>query len=261
MAYKIATAIQKGGVGKSTSTVIMSELLAEAGYKVLVLDLDSQGNATSMISGNDIYEYSGRTILEAMKDRDPVDYILHIKENLDLIPAEDMLVTFSRYLYTSGVSGKINVLRNTIEVVENDYDFIFMDCPPALGDLTLNAIAYADYIVVPVQLGGFCLTALDRFNDFLDGAREEGHIAADILGIVFTMKDRSRVEREIGSAIRETYGSKVFTTEIKKRAKLKEFSLVGTSMKRKEDVEALEDYIGLVEEIIDRLNKGNDHEQ
>lgn len=115
MAHKIATSIQKGGVGKSTSTVIIAELLAEAGFKVLVLDLDSQGNATSMISGNDIYEYSGRTVLEAMKERDARRYILHIKENLDLIPAEDLLITFSRYLYTSGVEGKINVLRNTIE--------------------------------------------------------------------------------------------------------------------------------------------------
>lgn len=259
MAHKIATSIQKGGVGKSTSTVIIAELLAEAGFKVLVLDLDSQGNATSMISGNDIYEYSGRTILEAMKERDARRYILHIKENLDMIPAEDLLITFSRYLYTSGVEGKINVLRNTIEEVENEYDFILMDCPPALGDLTLNAIAYADHIIVPVQLGGFCLTALDRFMDFIDGARDEGHITADILGIVFTMKDRSRVEREIGSAIRESHGSKVFSTEIKKRAKLKEFSLVGTSMKRKDEVDALEDYISLTEEIIERL-KENHHE-
>lgn len=259
MAHKIATSIQKGGVGKSTSTVIIGELLAQAGYKVLVIDLDSQGNATSMLSGKDIYEYSGRTILEAMKEMDPTDYILTIKDNLDLIPAEDMLVTFSRYLYTSGVAGKINVLRNTIEEVEDRYDFILMDCPPALGDITLNAIAYADHIIIPVQLGGFCLTALNRFMAFVEGAREEGHLAADILGIVFTMKDRSRVEREIGSTIRESYGPKVFSTEIKKRAKLKEFSLVGTTMRRKEEIDALEDYISLTEEIIERI-KENDHE-
>lgn len=259
MAYKIAVSIQKGGVGKSTSTVIIGELLAQAGYKVLVLDLDSQGNATSMISGNDIYEYSGHTILEAMKENNAQEYILPIKDNLHLIPAEDMLVTFSRYLYTSGVKGKINVLRRTIEQVEQSYDFILMDCPPALGDITLNAIAYADFIIVPVQLSGFGLTALDRFVDFVENAKEKQQISAAILGIFFTMKERSRMEREISSAIRETYKSKVFSTEIKKRAKLKEFSLIGASMKRKDEIDALDDYISLVEEIMERIERTTNH--
>ena len=256
MAHKIAVSIQKGGVGKSTSTAIIAELLATAGYKVLVLDLDSQGNLTSMVTGNDIYEYSGKTILEAMKEMDPRDYIVPARENLDLLPAEDMLVTFSRYIYTQNVHGKIHVLRNTIEEVESQYDFIFMDCPPNLGDLTLNALSYADYFITPVQLGGFCLTALDRFVGFVEGAKEEGHTKAEILGILFTMKDRSRVEREIAADIRNRYGSKVFSTEIKKRAKLKEFSLTGVSMNRKDEVDALQDYINLTEELITRINEG-----
>lgn len=256
MAHKIAFSIQKGGVGKSTTTVIVAELLAAAGYRVLVLDLDSQGNATAMITGNDIYEYSGRTILEAMKEMSPEEYVLHIKENLDLIPAEDLLITFSRFIYTKNVDGKTRVLQNTIEQIEDRYDFILMDCPPALGDLTLNAIVYTDYIITPVQLGGFCLTALSRFIDFIDGAREEGHTTAEILGILFTMKDRSRVEREIAHSIRETYGSKVLSAEVRKRAKLKEFALTGASMSRKDEVDALEDYIAAVEEIIERINEG-----
>lgn len=258
MAHKIAFSIQKGGVGKSTTTVITAEILAEAGFRVLVLDLDSQGNATSMVTGNDIYQYSGRTILEAMKDMDPEEYLIKQKENLHILPAEDMLITFSRYLYSRNVPNKIRVLRNTIEKIEARYDFILMDCPPALGDITLNAIAYADHVIIPVQLGGFCLTALDRFADFLSEAKNEGHTKAEILGIVFTIKDRSRVEREIAAVIRENYQSKVFTAEIRKRAKLKEFSLVGTSMNRKDEIDALEDYLGLVEEIITRLDNGDE---
>lgn len=256
MAHKIVCSIQKGGVGKSTTTVILAELLAAAGFKVLVLDLDSQGNATAMITGNDIYEYSGKTILEAMKEMNPRDYIVHAKENIDLLPAEDMLVTFSRYIYTQGVQGKIHVLKRTIEEIEDQYDYILMDSAPALGDLTLNAIVYADYIIIPVQLGGFCLTALDRFVDFVEGARQDGHTDAKILGIIFTMKDRSRTEREIGSNIRERYKSMVFSTEIKKRAKLKEFSLTGVSMSRKDEADALQDYIDLTEEIVTRINEG-----
>lgn len=253
VAHKIAVAIQKGGVGKTTLTVIASEILAAAGYKVLILDLDSQGNATAMVTGNDIYEYSGRTILEAMKEMNAEDYIVHANENLDIIPAEDMLTTFSRYIYTQNVAGKLHLLRNTIEDIEDRYDYIFIDCPPNLGDLTLNALSYADYYICPIQLGGFCLTALDRFVSFIDGAKSEGLISASLLGILFTMKDRSRTEREIGENIRERYGDMVFYTEVKKRAKIKEFSLTGASMVRKTEVDALQDYISLVEEVVERI--------
>ena len=256
MAYKIAVAIQKGGVGKTTTTVITAELLAAAGSKVLVIDLDSQGNATEMITGADIYDYSGNTILEAMKDMNPEPYIIKKSENLHLLPAEDMLVTFSRYIYNNRVEKKIRVLENTIKGVEEAYDYIIMDCAPNLGDLTLNALVYADYIITPVQLGGFCLTALDRFIDFVDGAREEGHTEAEIIGVLFTIKERSRIEREIGQNIRERYGVEVFETEIRKRTKLKEFSLTGTAMNRKDEVEALEDYICFIEELLERIAMG-----
>lgn len=254
MAEKIAVAIQKGGVGKTTTSVITAELLAAAGYKVLVIDLDSQGNATEMITETDIYEYSGKTILEAMKELNPRPYLIRKTENLHLLPAEDMLVTFSRYIYTNGIAKKTRVLENTIKEIEKDYDYIIIDCAPNLGDLTLNALVYADHIVAPVQLGGFCLSALDRFMDFVEGAKEEGHTHAEIIGVLFTIKDRSRIEREIGANIRERYEVEVFDTEVRKRAKIKEFSLTGTMMNRKDEIDALEDYIQFVEELTERID-------
>lgn len=253
MAIKIALAIQKGGVGKTSSTVIISELLAAAGNRVLVIDLDSQGNASQMITGKNIYEFSGRTIMEAMKERNPEEYIIEQSENLHIIPAEDMLATFSRYIYTNEVLNKTMVLSDTLQEIEDRYDFIIMDCPPNVGDITLNAIVCADYILIPVQLGGFCLDALDRFCDFVAGAKEEGHTQAEILGIAFTIREsRSATEKAVGKAIRQRYKDLVFNTEVRKRSRIKDFALLGTMMDRKKDITALEDYINLTEEVIAR---------
>lgn len=257
MAHKIMVAIQKGGVGKSTTSVIVAEMLAASGYKVLVLDLDSQGNATQMLTKKSIYANSGNTILEAIKERDPKKYTLHPRPNIDLLPADDMLISFSRYIYQERVRNPVRTLEFAMEEIENEYDFILMDCPPNLGDIVLNAIVYSDYIIVPVNPDAFGMDALDRFVDNIKDAKEAGHTTADILGILFTLRDKRNVlERTIGDNIRERYQDLVFETEIRRRAKLKEYAFTGVSMDRKQDVDMLSDYIELTIEIIDRIKKG-----
>lgn len=256
MAHKIMVAIQKGGAGKTTSTVIIAEMLAASGYKVLVLDLDSQGNATQMLTQKSIYANSERTILEAIKERNPKKYILQPRPNIDLLPADDMLISFSRYIYKERVKNPVKTLGNAMKEIENEYDFILMDCPPNLGDIVLNAIVYSDYIIVPVNPDAFGMDALDRFIDNIKDAKEAGHTTADVLGILFTMRDkRSVLERTIGDNIRERYGDTVFKAEIRKRAKLKEYAFTGVNMARKQDVDMLSDYIELTIEIIDRIKK------
>lgn len=254
MAHKIMVAVQKGGTGKTVTTVVLAEILAASGYNVLVLDLDSQGNATQMVTQESIYTFSENTMLEAIKEKDPKKYLIHAKEGIDLIPADDMLVTFSRYIYKDRVQSPIRELENTIKLIEPNYDFILMDCPPALSDITLNALVYSDYIIVPVQMDAFGKDALDRFIDFVEGAKEENHIHGDILGILIALKDnRSNIERVVCENIRSKYQDLVFDTEIKRRAKLKEYTLTGARMQRKDELDALEDYIRLAEEVIDRI--------
>lgn len=254
VATRIMVAIQKGGVGKTTSTVIMADILASAGYKVLLVDLDSQGNATQMVTQKSIYENSGNTVLEAIKEKRPDRYIIHAKENLDLLPADDMLVTFSRYIYTEKVQNPIRELDNTLRLVDGDYDYILMDCPPNLGDLVLNAIVCSDYIMIPVMPDAFGMDALDRFVENIKEAQEKGHTKAEILGIMFTSRDmRNALERSVEESIREQYQSMVFDTVIRRKAKIKEFALTGTRMKYKREAEALEDYIDLVKEMIERV--------
>lgn len=256
---KIMIGIQKGGVGKSTTTSIMAEILAAAGYKVLVIDLDSQGNTTQMLTQKNIYEFTGKTILEAMKDLDPNPYIYEVKDNLSLIPAEDMLSTFSRWVYVnSRTSTPSEVLKQTVDNIDEEYDFLLMDCPPNLGDLVINATQCADYILIPVQLEPFAMDALDRFLDLINGAKEEGYTRAEVIGIVYTMIDsRNSTQKAIGEAIRNKYGNNVFNSKVRLRAKIKDYALLGVQMDKKSDAEALEDYIEVTEEMINRVKEKN----
>lgn len=250
MTNRIIFALQKGGVGKTTSTVAVAEILATAGYKVLVVDFDSQGNATKMLTKSSIYKYSGNTIMEAIQTGNADPYIITVKEGLDLIPAEDRLATFSRFIYTSRIENPYAVLKRILKPVEDRYDFVFVDVGPTLGDNMINAIVYADQIYIPLDSGDFAMDAMIRFIEFVDESRAEGHTSAVIDGILLTMRDgrSTRYEREISDGIREAYGDLVFKAEIHRRVKIKEMSSSGVDIIE----DAMGDYMSLTEEIIEK---------
>ena len=250
MPIKISFATNKGGSGKTTSTAFCAEILAAAGYRVLAVDLDSQGNLTRILTQNSIYNYSGHTIMEAIRAGNADPYILHIKNNLDVIPAEDRFATFSRYIYTSRVENPYAVLKRLLQPIEDRYDYVFVDVGPSLGDSVLNAIVYADRIIVPMDAGEFALDAMIRFIEFVNETRAEGHTSAVIDGILITMKDGryTKYEGDISEGLRAAYDDLVFDTEIRRRVKLKEMSANGIDL----DDPAVEDYLALAEEIIRR---------
>lgn len=249
MTKRLTFALQKGGVGKTTSTVATAEILAAAGYRVLVVDFDSQGNATKILTGNSIYKYTGKTIMEAIQQGNAVPFIVPVKGGLDLLPAEDRLAAFSRYIYTARVDNPYAALKRLLAPVESRYDYVFVDVGPELGDKAINAIVYADEIIIPFDCGDLSMDALVRFIEFVDATREEGHTGAKIGGILLTMRDgRSRYERDISEGMRQAYGDLVFKTEIRRRVKIKEMSAAGIQINEP----AMEDYVSLVEEIIER---------
>lgn len=260
MPERIIFAIQKGGVGKTTSTVAVSEVLAELGYKILVVDLDPQGNATKMLTKNSIYKYSGHTIMEAVQIGNADPYVLTIKEGLDLIPAEDKLATFSRFIYTTGVENPYAVLKRLLQPIEDRYDYVFVDVSPTLGDTVINAIVYADRVIIPIDIGDFAMDSMIRFMEFIDESRAEGHTNAVIDGILLTMRDGrvTRYERDISDGLREAYGALIYKTEIHRRIKIKEMSSGGVIVTDP----AMADYVSLTEEIIEKKNrKEHNHEQ
>lgn len=249
MAIKITFATNKGGTGKTTSASMCAEILAAAGYKVLAIDFDSQGNLTRILTGNSIYKYTGRTIMEAIQENKAEPYIISCGNNLDLIPAEDRLAVFSRYIYTSKVQNPYAVLKRLVAPLDSLYDYIFIDIGPSLGDESINAIVCADHIIIPVDGGDLAMDALIRFHEFVNAAKEEGHTGADVLGIVLTMRDkRSKYERDVADGIRSAYGEAVFNTEIRRRVRLKEMSAIGIDLTDP----SMEDYFSLVGEIIER---------
>ena len=252
MPKRILFALQKGGVGKTTSTVAVAETLAALGYRVLVVDFDSQGNSTKILTGDSIYKYTGRTVMEAIRQGDATPFIVPINDKLDLLPAEDRLSAFSRYIYTSKVSNPYAALKRLLEPIEGKYDYVFCDVGPTLGDTVINAIVYADHIIVPMDLGEMAMDSMVRFIEFVHETAKEGHTKAEITGILLTMRDgRSRYEREISEGTRAVYGDLVFKTEIRRRVKIKEMSSTGIDL---ED-ETMEDYISVTEEILQRINR------
>ena len=251
MPERIMFAIQKGGVGKTSSTVAVAEVLAASGYKVLVVDLDPQGNATRMLTQNSIYQYTGNTIMEAVQEGNAEPYIVNVKDGLDLIPAEDHLATFSRHIYTARINKPHEVIKRLLEPIERRYDYVMIDVSPTLGDTVVNAIVYVDRIYIPLDIGDFAMDAMIRFTEFIDEAREQGHTSAVIDGILLTMRDGrgTKYERDVAEGVRQAYGNLVFQTEIHRRVRIKEMSSKGIDVLS----DAMSDYMALTEEIIERV--------
>ena len=194
--------------------------------------------------------YQGHYIKYAMRNAMNSEGYLEAMANLDLIPAEDHLAGFSRHIYTQKINNPFQVLQRLLEPVERNYDFVFIDVGPSLGDLMINAMVYVDQIYIPVDAGDLALDAMIRFMEFVDESRAEGHTNAVIAGVVLTMRDsRSKYEREISDGLRETFGDLVMKTEVRRLVKIKEMSSYGV------DVEKIADYIDLTEELLGKGNK------
>lgn len=250
MPNRIVFATNKGGCGKTTSTAICAEILAAAGYKVLVIDLDSQGNLTRILTGESKYKYRGRTIMEAVQDGNVEPYIEPIKDGLDLIPAEDRLAMFSRYIYTSKVNNPYATIKRLLAPIENRYDYVFIDVSPSLGDTVINAIVYADKVIIPVDSGDLGMDALIGFQEFVETTRAEGHTGAEVFGILITMRDRrSKYEKDVSDGLRATFGDLVFDTELGRKTKIKEIAATGIDVTSP----SMDEYMSLVEEILKKI--------
>jgi len=255
MGIVISIGLQKGGVGKTTTTAIAAHLLSK-NSKVLAIDFDPQGNLTQFLTQRNIYDFSNSTIFEACKARNPRPQIVRITDNLHLLPADDMLSTFSTWLYQKKFLDNTTILKETIDVVKNEYDYILIDLPPNLGELTVNGLCASDYAVAMLQSEPFSYDALDRYISTLSLIQQKKNSKLILCGILPTLLDsRTIIDSAIIDKARIEYDDVMFKTTITRKNRIKEFSITGIRESSKSDIMALGAYYSFVEELKYRVNR------
>lgn len=221
MGKVIAFANQKGGVGKTTTCVNLSAYLALNGKKVLMIDMDPQGNATTAVGidkGKEtptIYNVidGELTGIEVVKKT--------IVKNLDCIPATVDLAGAEIDLVQ--MNNREMIVKQILDDVKDSYDFITIDCPPSLGLLTVNALTAADSIIIPIQCQFFALEGLSQLMNTIKLVRKHLNPQLDVEGVVLTMKDnRSNLVQQVSQEIQKFFGPKVFSTAIPVNVRLAE---------------------------------------
>ena len=218
-ARTIAVANQKGGVGKTTTAINLATALAACGQRVLVVDLDPQGNATTSFGIDEAARRHGSyQMITGTGEFAACETIvpgLHIMPtSVDLVGAELELVDVDRREYR---------LRTALETYRQRYDYIFIDCPPALGLLTLNGLAAAEAVLVPLQCEFFALEGLSHLMQTIDSVRDLFNATLEIQGFVLTMYDgRNNLCRSVEADVRAHFADQVYTTVIPRNIRVSE---------------------------------------
>ena len=228
MARIIAIANQKGGVGKTTTSVNLAAALAQAPKRVLLVDLDAQGNAT-MGSGVDKRDVAGSTCDVMLEEMHAADVVVRTPEGFDLLPGNNDLTAAEIELMDE--PGREQRLRRALEPLRDRYDFILIDCPPALSLLTLNALTAADSVLVPMQCEYYALEGLSALLQTIDALKGRLNPALEIEGVLRTMFDvRNNLANAVSADLTAHFGDKVFRTIVPRNVRVAEAPSHGQSI-------------------------------
>lgn len=254
MAKVIALANQKGGVGKTTTSINLAASLAVLEFKVLIVDADPQANSTSGI-GFDIKSLD-KTIYECLIDNiDPRTAILHSEiEGLDILPSHIDLV--GAEIEMLNLPRREKLLSDVLDKIEEDYDFIFIDCSPSLGLITVNALTAADSLIIPVQCEYFALEGLGKLLNTIKLIQSRLNPDLDIEGFLLTMFDgRLRLSNQVANEVRTHFQDMVFDVAIQRNTKLGEAPSHGKPVILYDaNSKGAQNYLSLANELIEKNN-------
>lgn len=243
---------QKGGVGKSTTAINLSAALGEMGKQVLLIDLDPQGNSSSGlgIEKNEV----DRCIYDVLLNDVPIEDVIipDICEGLDVAPATINLAGAEVELVSE--MARENRLKDAVGSMRGKYDYIFIDCPPSLGLLTVNALVAADKLLIPIQCEFYALEGVTKLLDSMKRVKTRLNPTLDIFGVLLTMYDgRTTLSRQVVDEVRRYFGKTVFETLVPRTVKLSEAPSFGQPITQYDPTgKGSQSYNDLAKEVINR---------